>query len=303
MRTLNLAGRLHLRTLEGPVDVERLSSGRFGPDPQDVYSRWDEFIEWAGPHACLGADAPVLVDSGTLGSPAPRPRQIFAVGFNYLDHVSESEVAVPEEPAIFTKFESSLTGPDGLLVLPSDHVDWEVELVVVVGRRAVSVDPDRAWDHVAGLAVGQDYSERRVQLAGPHPQFSLGKSFPGFGPIGPVLVTPDEFEHPDDLAIECSIDGETVQKARTSAMIFKVPDLISRISAVLPILPGDVIFTGTPSGVGAARTPARFLRPGEKVVSRVEGIGSITQRCVAPIGRGTLSHSVTHTSFADDGGD
>jgi 2-keto-4-pentenoate hydratase/2-oxohepta-3-ene-1,7-dioic acid hydratase in catechol pathway len=125
------------------------------------------------------------------------------------------------------------------------------------------------------VAVGQDFSERRLQRSGPAPQFSLAKSFPDFGPMGPALVTPDELPDPDDLAIGCSIDGESMQSARTSMMIFGVPALIAHLSSVLPLLPGDVLFTGTPSGVGMGRNPQRFLQPGEVVVSEIEGVGRL----------------------------
>jgi 2-keto-4-pentenoate hydratase/2-oxohepta-3-ene-1,7-dioic acid hydratase in catechol pathway len=137
-----------------------------------------------------------------------------------------------------------------------------------------------AWDHVAGLTVGQDLSERIVQWAGAG-QFSLGKSFPGFGPMGPWLVTPDEVPNRDDLELGCAIDGETVQKSRTSNMVFGVSRLVAELSAVLPLLPGDVIFTGTPAGIGAARKPPRFLKPGEVLTSYVEGIGTLRNRLVA----------------------
>jgi 2-keto-4-pentenoate hydratase/2-oxohepta-3-ene-1,7-dioic acid hydratase in catechol pathway len=134
---------------------------------------------------------------------------------------------------------------------------------------------------VAGLTVGQDLSERVSQLAGPAPQFGLGKSFAGFGPVGPWLVTPDEFENPDDLELGCSIDGEQVQKGRTSELIFSVPQLIEGLSRTVALLPGDVIFTGTPAGVGLGRNPQRFIQPGETLVSWVEGIGELRQSFIS----------------------
>jgi 2,4-didehydro-3-deoxy-L-rhamnonate hydrolase len=164
-------------------------------------------------------------------------------------------------------------------VLPSESVDWEVELVVVIGARAHRVAEANGWQHVAGLTVGQDVSERVVQYAAGR-QFSLGKSFPGFGPMGPWLVTPDELARPDDLALQCSVNGEIVQKSRTSDMVFSVSQLIAELSAILPLLPGDVIFTGTPEGVGVARQPPRFLKPGDLVESEIEGIGALRNRCV-----------------------
>jgi 2,4-didehydro-3-deoxy-L-rhamnonate hydrolase len=150
----------------------------------------------------------------------------------------------------------------------------------VIGVRAHRVREEAAWSHVAGLTVGQDVSERVVQW-GAGGQFSLGKSFPGFGPMGPCLVTPDELASPDDLVLGCSVNGEVVQQARTSDMVFGVPRLVAELSAVLPLLPGDVLFTGTPAGIGAARKPPRFLAPGDVLESWIDGIGRLRNRCVA----------------------
>lgn len=280
MRIMNVDDRLTLLTPAGLRDAAELSHGAFGPDIQAIYDRWEQFTAWARHHVARGSREDLPGEAATIGPPAPRPRQVFAIGLNYRDHAEESHLGPPETPAVFTKFMTCLTGPYGELPLPSGYVDWEVELVVTIGRHAWRVAADDGWSYVAGLSAGQDYSERKVQLTGPAPQFSLGKSFPCFGPTGPWLVTPDEFANPDDLEIECCIDGESVQKARTSSMIFGVTELIARLSAVTPLLPGDVIFAGTPSGVGGARTPPRFLRPGQVVVSRIAGIGELRQVCV-----------------------
>ncbi|ASQ93312.1 fumarylacetoacetate hydrolase family protein [Streptomyces sp. 11-1-2] len=277
MRTTTRAGRMCLVTGEAVIDAEQASAGRFPADPLTVFEEWDAFRSWAAELEAAGVQA----SEGPDGSVSPTPRQVFAIGLNYRDHAEEAGLATPESPSVFTKFATSLTGPDTQLRLPGGRVDWEAELVVVMGRRAEHVPAGDAWSYVAGLTVGQDYSERDVQSVGPVPQFSLGKSFPGFAPTGPVLVTADEFADPDDLAIECLVNGESVQKSRTSSMIFPVPELIARLSAVCPLLPGDVIFTGTPSGVGHARTPQRYLRPGDEVVTRIEGIGQLRQTCVA----------------------
>ncbi|MGW4092687.1 fumarylacetoacetate hydrolase family protein [Nocardia sp. NPDC004750] len=276
MRTTTRSGRMCLVSGDKVIDVEQASGGRFPADPLAVFERWAAFVEWA--HA--QPDGPVA-PAGPAGSPSPTPRQVFAIGLNYRDHAAEAGLGIPESPATFTKFLTSLTGPETQLRLPSEFVDWEAELVVVIGRRAERVAAEDAWGHVAGLTVGQDFSERAVQSVGPVPQFSLGKSFPGFAPTGPALVTVDEFADPDDLSIECLINDEIVQKSRTSSMVFPVAELIARLSAVCPLLPGDLIFTGTPSGVGHARTPQRYLRPGDQVVTRVEGIGQLRQTCVA----------------------
>ncbi len=278
MRIANLAGRLQLVTRAGAVDVERASRGRFGADPQAVYDDWAAFRTWAR-EAPADAGATALRDA-ELGAPAPRPRQVVAIGMNYRDHAAEAGLPIPERPAAFTKFPTCLAGPHADVPLPSAMVDWEVELVVVIGRRAHRIAEADAWVHVAGLAVGQDYSERVVQWAAGG-QFSLGKSFPAFGPFGPVLVTPDELPDPDDLAIACRVNGEAVQASRTSDMVFGVPRLLADLSAIVPLLPGDVVFTGTPAGIGATRNPARFLQPGDVVESEIEGIGTIRNRCVA----------------------
>lgn len=171
------------------------------------------------------------------------------------------------------------------MTIPADgNVDWEVELVVIIGREAHRIDEADAWSHVAGLTVGQDISERISQLRGPAPQFGLGKSFPGFTPQGPWLVTPDEFDNPDDLELGCMIDGEEVQKGRTCELIFPVPSLIAALSQTVTLYPGDVIFTGTPAGVGVGQSPQRFLQPGESLDSWIEGIGELRQRFVAESG-------------------
>jgi 2-keto-4-pentenoate hydratase/2-oxohepta-3-ene-1,7-dioic acid hydratase in catechol pathway len=188
-------------------------------------------------------------------------------------------MAVPEVPATFTKFPASLSGPFDDIEIVGDGIDWEVELVAVVGRHADRVAEEDAWSHIAGLTVGQDISDRPLQFAA-GAQFSLGKSRRGYGPMGPWLVTLDEVSDPDDLGLGCSVDGETVQDARTSDLIFSVPRLVAELSAVLPLLPGDVIFTGTPAGVGITRTPPRSLHSGQVLETGIEGIGTIRNTCV-----------------------
>lgn len=279
MRIGNLSGRLALFVEAGAVDVEKASGGRFGPDPQSVYEAWDEFVAWAG-SADLSETIPF--DPAELGAPTPAPAQVFAIGLNYVDHAAESDFAVPDGfPPVFTKFRTALSGPRTSVVLPDGgHVDWEVELVVVIGRRAEHVAAADALSYVAGFTAGQDISERVTQLSGPAPQFSLGKSFPGFAPMGPWIVSVDEFEDPDDLELTCAVDGETVQRGRTRDFVFSVPRLIEGLSRVTPLLPGDIIFCGTPAGVGVGRTPQRFLQPGEELVSHVEGIGELRQKFV-----------------------
>jgi 2,4-didehydro-3-deoxy-L-rhamnonate hydrolase len=278
MKLANVDDRATIVTAEGGVDVAEASAGRIGPTLSSVYAEWPEFMAMV---PTLSTAPATPIDEARLGAPTPLPRQVFAIGLNYRSHAAESGATVPEIPATFTKFPACITGPFADVELPSGTVDWEVELVVVMGRRADRVAAADAWAHVAGLTIGQDLSERTVQFAA-GAQFSLGKSYRGFAPMGPWLVTPDELDDPDDLALGCRIGGETMQVARTGDMVFGVAQLIEELSAVVPLLPGDIIFTGTPDGVGFTRTPARFLTPGDVLESWIDGIGTMRQRLVSP---------------------
>jgi len=279
VKLANLAGRLNVILGENALDIEQASEGLFGADPQAVYERWQDFVDWVESASPRGARP---FDLANLGPPVPKPAQIFAIGVNYAEHAAEAGYPPDSMPVTFTKFPTCLTGPSAVVQLPSGSVDWEVELVVAISKRAERVQRAQAWDHIAGLTIGQDLSERQVQMAGTKPQFSLGKSFPGFGPSGPWLVTPDELHDRNDLAIGCTLSGEVVQSSRTSRMIYDIADLIERLSTVCPLLPGDLIFTGTPAGVGNARTPKRFIRSDDVLISSIEGIGSMTTRFNSP---------------------
>ena len=276
MKIANIAGRLALVSDGRALDVAMASGGAFGSDPQAVYDVWDAFGDWA---ACANFSSAVDYTDDELGVVVPRPRQIFAIGLNYREHAAESGFAIPTDPVVFTKFASSLSGPRADVTLPSSSVDYEVELVVVVGRTAHRVPVSEAWDYVAGLTAGQDISEREVQSRGPAPQFSLAKSFPGFAPIGPVVVTPDEFPNRDSIRVRTLLwDGSeltTKQDGNTNDLIFSIPELISRLSQSLTLFPGDIIFTGTPSGVGMGKKPPVFLKKGQTLVTEIDGIGEL----------------------------
>jgi 2-keto-4-pentenoate hydratase/2-oxohepta-3-ene-1,7-dioic acid hydratase in catechol pathway len=278
MKIANVNGRAALVLDDRVADVEQISGGRFGPDPMGLFDDWAAFVAFAGDVTGNTDRTGPLVEAD-LRNPVPAPRQVFAIGLNYRSHAEESGMAVPDFPATFTKFPASLAGPFDDLDIAAPSVDWEVELVVVIGSEADRVDAADAWSHVAGVTVGQDISDRHLQFAA-GAQFSLGKSRRGYGPMGPYLVTVDELANPDDLALGCSVNGDTVQDARTSDLIFDVPRLIADLSSVLPLLPGDVIFTGTPAGVGVTRQPPRFLQPGDVLETWIEGIGTIRNRCV-----------------------
>jgi 2-keto-4-pentenoate hydratase/2-oxohepta-3-ene-1,7-dioic acid hydratase in catechol pathway len=266
-------GRLALVADGLGLDVATASGGRFSCDVLAGLARWPELTAWAA-QADFGSAAAVTA----LGPPVPQPRQVFAVALNYHPHAAEAGFEAPDAPLVFTKFPSCITGPDVTVALPEGKVDWEIEVVAVIGNGGSGISRGNGWDAVAGLTVGQDLSERVLQSAGKPAQFSLGKSYPGFGPIGPVIVTPDEFADRDDIGFECLLDGEQVQHGRTSEMIFGIDELVCRISAVCELYPGDLIFTGTPAGVGNRRTPPRYLQPGEVLISRVDGIGEIRQQ-------------------------
>lgn len=288
MRIANLDNRAVLvageNGAEKSIDIADASEGRFGPDLPSLYSEWEALLSWTD---TLDVDAlssnAAVIDRSRLGAPSPAPRQVFAIGLNYDSHAAESGFEAPTHlPPVFPKYVSSFTGPDTEVVLPDGgNVDWEVELVAVIGRETKKIEESQGWAHIAGLTVGQDLSERVSQLRGPAPQFGLGKSFAGFAPQGPWLLTPDELTNPNDLELSCAIDGEEVQKGRTRDLIFPLSKLIASLSQTVTLYPGDVVFTGTPAGVGVGREPQRFLRAGERLDSWIDGIGELHQTFVA----------------------
>ena len=265
------------------VDVETASAGLFTHHIAEVYDRWDEFRAWTtsfDPAAAAGqaGDLGAEFDPSELGSPSPAPRQLIAFGLNYRDHAAEAGIAAPEGlPPVFTKFISSMTGPNTTVTLPEGNVDWEVELAIIIGRTAHHISEAEAWDHIAGFTVAQDLSERILQMSGPAPQFSLGKSHPGFLPLGPALVTIDELDDPNSLGLTTDLNGELVQNGNTRDLIMPVATLLAQLSEVITLYPGDVIITGTPAGVGMGRKPPRYLADGDVLTSTIEGIGTIRQ--------------------------
>jgi 2-keto-4-pentenoate hydratase/2-oxohepta-3-ene-1,7-dioic acid hydratase in catechol pathway len=276
VKLANAGGRAVLVLGDQIADIATASDGRFGPDPMSPYLDWEAFTDFAA--TITDGTGPLL--EADLRNPVPRPRQVFAIGINYRSHAEESALAAPEVPAVFTKFPASLAGPYDDVEVAGHAIDWEAELVAVVGRTADRVSETSAWPYIAGLTVGQDISDRHLQFAAGS-QFSLGKSRRGYGPVGPWVVTLDDLDDPDDVALGCSVNGEKMQEARTSDLLFSVPRLVAEISAVLPLLPGDIIFTGTPAGIGAVRQPPRFLQPGDTLETWAEGIGSIRNHLIS----------------------
>src|SRR3954462_11435641 len=264
MRLANLNGRLVADTGAGFADVERSSGGLYPSSAQAVYNEWPAFRGWA---EGAGLEGERELDPAALGPPVPQPRQVFAVALNYPEHAAEGGFTAPETPLIFTKFPTCLAGARADVALPTPMVDWEVERVAVVGNAGDHIAQADAWSHIAGVTVGQDLSARDVQRRGPAPQFSLGKSYPGFGPTGPWVVTTDEFG-PRDVQLECLLNGDSVQSETSAEMIFSVPELVAYISVLTPRPPGAFFLPGPLGGGGARGAPPRFLQAGDELVSR-----------------------------------
>ena len=227
--------------------------------------------------------AAVRVKKYTLLAPIQDPGKIIGIGLNYRDHALESGMAIPEEPIVFAKFPAAIVGPEEPIQLPaiSSEVDYEAELVVVIGRRAIRVPESRAMEYVAGYTVGNDVSARDWQLKKPGGQWVLGKSFSSFAPIGPALVTREEIADPHSLAIDLTLNGQQMQSSSTSQLIFRIDQLIAYLSRIFPLDPGDLIFTGTPPGVGFARKPPVYLKPGDVCEVTIEGLGALRNTCMA----------------------
>lgn len=225
----------------------------------------------------------VVVENAKLLAPIPDPQKVIGVGLNYKDHAAEQGLKLPADPVIFSKFPSAVIGPDEPIVLPivSQEIDFEAELVVVIGQRGKNIPEDRALEYVAGYTVGHDVSARDWQQRKDGKQWVLGKSFDTFAPSGPALVTKDEVPDPHSLAIKFRLNGETMQDSNTSQMAAKVQEIIAYISQVFTLIPGDLIYTGTPPGVGFARRPPVFMKPGDICEVEIESLGILRNPCIA----------------------
>ena len=275
-RLANVGGRSALVRGDHYYDLEELADGALSPDPMAALTTPGPLAELA---SALGGRQPTgLLTEATLGPPVPRPRNSYGIGLNYRSHAEEASMEIPEVPLVFTKFPSCITGPFDEVRLRSDRCDYEGELVVVVGPGGADIDPADAWDHVVGLTVGQDVSDRPAQFMNKPPQMNLGKSFDTFGPVGPVVVSPDCFDDPDDLTLTTHVNGEARQDDRTSNMIFPVADLVAFLSRITTLATGDIIFTGTPDGTGAAQ--GLFLADGDVITTTIDGIGTMANTCV-----------------------
>ena len=243
-----------------------------GADAQTQVRRWI-----GGPASSHGLDPAVL----TFAAPIPRPPKLICIGLNYRDHAAESKLAIPEVPTMFAKFSTAVIGPGQPIVLPRNSAkpDYEAEFAVVIGRRGRHVAENDWRDYVFGYTILNDVSARDFQMA--TSQWMIGKTFDTFAPFGPAIVTADEIADPHNLHISLTLNGETMQDSSTGNLIFKLPQLIAYLSSVFTLEPGDVIATGTPAGVGFARKPPRWLRPGDEVRIQIEGLGELVNPVVA----------------------
>lgn len=276
----------------GEPDRERIgllseSAGRvdvsaFGEDYGEAFFGSDGLVRLARWYEAHAAECPSVGADERVGPAIARPSKIVCVGLNFRDHATETGASLPPEPMLFMKSTTALAGPYDDLPLPrgSRKTDWEVELSLVISKRARYVEKERWREHVAGFALMNDYSEREHQKERGG-QFVKGKSADGFAPLGPLLVTPDEIAF-ERLPLELRVNGQVMQRGNTADLIFDVPTLVSHISQFMTLLPGDVISTGTPAGVGAGRVPPLFLKPGDVVEYEAPGLGAARQRILEP---------------------
>ena len=261
------------------ADGRRIDASGFGQDYDEAFFGGDGLARLAAWIERDGARAPMVGADIRLGPPLTRPSKIICVGLNYRDHAKESGMALPPEPVIFFKATSAIVGPNDDVVIPkgSTKTDWEVELAIVIGKRANYVTEADAPAHVAGYVLHNDYSERVFQLERSG-QWVKGKSCDTFAPLGPFIATPDEIGDVHDLPMWLTVNGERKQNGTTRDLVFNVPTLVSYISQFMSLLPGDIISTGTPAGVAMGHTPPRFLQPGDVVELGIEGLGSSRQQ-------------------------
>jgi 2-keto-4-pentenoate hydratase/2-oxohepta-3-ene-1,7-dioic acid hydratase in catechol pathway len=284
VKLANLHGRATLVVDQGTIDVEKASEGRFSSDTGVLVGQLEQVRSWFDEqHPDVTESTTlerVMRDSG-LGPVIAQPGQVFAIGLNYRTHAKEMALTLPTKPMVFTKFPSSVAGANASFSIVSAKTDWESELVVVFAKRGRHLALDEALTYVAGYCVGQDLSDRELQLLGSPAQFSLGKSYENFAPFGPWLTTIDEIPDPNKLAISCEVNGVRYQDSNTSDLVFSVAQLVSYLSSVVEIRPGDIMYTGSPHGVGQGQKPPRFLQAGDVLETTIEGLGSLRNVGVA----------------------
>jgi 2-keto-4-pentenoate hydratase/2-oxohepta-3-ene-1,7-dioic acid hydratase in catechol pathway len=276
----NVGGRAAIIVDGRVVDVERAGDG-LGSDPM-LLSDLANHDALRAIAAAADPSAMPELDRATLGAPVPRPPKGYGVGLNYRAHALESGREPPTEPHLFGKTENVVCGPYDDIVVPAGRreIDYEAELVIVFGRECKGATEADAWSYLAGVTCGQDISDREEQFRPPIKQFTIAKSYDTFGPIGPFLVTPDELDDPDALELEGRLNAEVMQHTNTNDMIFPVPALVAWLSRFITFRPGDLVWTGTPSGVGEARNPQVWLVDGDIVETEISGIGLMRNKVV-----------------------
>ncbi|MFN3849023.1 MAG: fumarylacetoacetate hydrolase family protein [Spirosomataceae bacterium] len=263
-------------------DGKKIDVSAFGEDYNEQFFGTDginRLAEWLKTNA---DSCPTVADDVHLASCVARPSKIVCIGLNYAKHAAESGAAIPQEPVVFFKATTALCGPNDNVVIPKNSVktDWEVELAVVIGKKASYVEEADAMDYVAGYCLHNDYSEREFQLERGG-QWVKGKSADTFAPMGPFMATADEIADPQNLRLWLKLNGTMLQDSNTSDMIFSVRQIVSYLSQFMTLLPGDVISTGTPAGVGLGLKPPTYLKPGDVVELGIDGLGTQTQTAVA----------------------
>ena len=272
----NVNGKSALVRKNSFYDLEAISDGAVSADPMEALTTPEALHDLSANLEAFAASG--NVDDVVLGAPVPRPTNSFGIGLNYQTHVDEAAMETPDVPMVFAKLPTCITGPTSDVQMRSGECDYEGELVVVIGPGGKDIDEDQGWEHVVGLTVGQDFSDRGAQFMNAPAQFTLGKSMDSFGPTGPVLVSTDSFSDPADLELRTWVNGELRQQDRTSSLIFSIPKLIAFISRFVTLKTGDLIFTGTPEGVGFRN--GVFLTDGDVVRTSIEGIGTLENRCI-----------------------
>jgi 2,4-diketo-3-deoxy-L-fuconate hydrolase len=286
MKLISHEGRAAFAEGEQVHWVDEVSEGRLAGDPSALLAggHWEDLVA-LHTRGDLGAGAPW--PDAPLQAPTPRPGTIFGIGANYAEHAKTAGIKAGTFPTVFIKLPSSVVGPTDDIVIPAgrEQIDWESELAFVIGRAGRAIAREDALGHVAGVMVSQDITERDVQFNAGGGQFTLGKGYDTFCPLGPALVTLDELPPLGQLRIKATLNDEVVQDGSVGDMTYDVAALIAALSQITTLRPGDVVLTGTPAGTGFTREPARFLAPGDRLVTEIGGIGSLANTVVAEAGR------------------
>ena len=268
----SIKGRAVLISEDNYYDLKTISEGKLSSSTLEALHHMDLLNDLN--ENLNNLDATGAVDTINFDSPVSAPKNCYAVGLNYRNHAEEAGMQIPEVPMIFTKHTTCLVGATSDIEMRSNYVDYEAELIVVIGRQGKNISKSEAWSHIEGVCIGQDISDRPAQFAASTAQFNLGKSFDTFGPIGPYIVTKDELPDFQKLNMSLDVDGKRMQTGNTEQMIFDIKTLVSYMSSCMSLHPGDICCTGTPPGVGENMSPPKFLKGGEEVILSIDKLGT-----------------------------